>query len=241
MWHVLMDTFAFNPTPQMIKPMIDLYANKNSFTGRDIETMGMDRLSKINRKRSNTTDLAKGTSWVLDKTLGRISQNLVVSPVQADYLIQQYLGWVGSMGAATVDVISKTTQGHESPHKDWYEYQPISRFYRDASNPSYTRYGTEFYQVLREVNQTYADIKHLRLMGESGKAAELAAENGSKLKVKALLAKTQRQLSKLNAQTKLIHANKRMSGGEKRRRLDVLLKNKNYIQEKIIKRLERSK
>jgi len=50
MWHVFMDTFSFNPTPQMVKPMIDLYANKNSFTGRDIETMGMDRLSKINRK-----------------------------------------------------------------------------------------------------------------------------------------------------------------------------------------------
>jgi hypothetical protein len=50
MGHVVMDTFAFNPTPQMIKPMIDLYANKDSFTGRDIETMGMDSVSKINRK-----------------------------------------------------------------------------------------------------------------------------------------------------------------------------------------------
>jgi hypothetical protein len=222
----------------MIKPMIDLYANKNSFTGRDIETMGMDRLSKINRKRASTTDLAKGTSWVLDNTLGHISQNLVVSPVQADYLVQQYLGWVGSMGAATVDVISKTAQGHESPYKEWHEYQPIRRFYKDASNPSYTRYGTEFYKVLREVNQTYADVKYLRLMGEDEKAAELLSENKNKLQSRRLLAKTQRRLSKLNAQTKLIHANKRMDEGEKRRGLDMLLKQKNMIQERIVKRLD---
>jgi hypothetical protein len=157
--------------------------------------------------------------------------------VQADYLVQQYLGWVGSMGAATVDVISKTAQGHESPYKEWHEYQPIRRFYTDASNPSYTRYGTEFYKVLREVNKTYADIKYLRLMGEDEKAAELVSENKNKLQSRKLLAKTQRRLSKLNAQTKLINANKRMDGAEKRRRLDMLLKQKNMIQERIVKKL----
>ncbi len=134
MWSVLMDTFSFNPTPQIIKPLIDLYANKNSFTGRDIEKMGM---SKVNRKRAGTTNLAKGTSWVLDNSLGRISKDLVESPVQADYLIQQYLGWVGSMGAATVDVISKAARRHESPFKSWDEFQPIRCFYSDSSNPSY--------------------------------------------------------------------------------------------------------
>jgi hypothetical protein len=174
---------------------------------------------------------------VLDNTLGHISQNLVVSPVQADYLVRQYLGWVGSMGAATVDVISKTAQGHESPYKEWHEYQPIRRFYKDSSNPSYTKYGTEFYKVRREVNQTYADIKHLRLMGEDEKAAEMLSENKNKLQSRGLLAKTQRRLSKLNAQTKLIHANKKTDGEEKRRRLNILLKQKNMIQERIVKKL----
>ena len=62
MAHELMDTFAFNPTPQMIEPMIDLYANKNSFTGRDIETIAMANLSKVNRELTGPTDLAKGAS-----------------------------------------------------------------------------------------------------------------------------------------------------------------------------------
>ena len=56
--------------------------------------------------------------------------------------------------------------------------------------------------------------------------------------MRSLLAKTERQLSKLNAQTKLINANKCMSGGEKRRRLDVLLKQKNMITEGVVKKLK---
>jgi hypothetical protein len=46
MKRMLTDTFAINPIPQMIKPLVDLYANKDSFTGAPIETAGMERLSK---------------------------------------------------------------------------------------------------------------------------------------------------------------------------------------------------
>jgi len=52
--HILMDTFSLNPTPQMVKPLIDLYANKDSFTGAPIESGGMENLSKQERiKRSH--------------------------------------------------------------------------------------------------------------------------------------------------------------------------------------------
>ena len=40
---ILMDTFSLNPVPQMIKPMIDLYANKDSFTGAPIESAEIGR------------------------------------------------------------------------------------------------------------------------------------------------------------------------------------------------------
>ncbi|WP_271270479.1 LPD38 domain-containing protein [Aliamphritea hakodatensis] len=239
MGHVVTDTFAFNPVPQMFKPVLDVYANKSSFTGRDIETMGMDRLSKVNRYRTNTTDGAKYISRALDSTVGKVSENLVISPVQADYLIQQYLGWVGTMGATTVDIISKQARGHEDPAKDWTEHQPIRRFFRDTSNPSYTRYGTEFYDALRETNRVYADIKHLRKMGEEAAAAELAAENGNKLRLRAVLNKANKTLSKLNTRSKLIQRNNKLSATEKRQRLDIILKQRNIIQVAMIKKVEK--
>jgi hypothetical protein len=43
------DVREHEPVPQMFKPMLDLYANEDSFTGRQIETRGMENLSKSER------------------------------------------------------------------------------------------------------------------------------------------------------------------------------------------------
>jgi hypothetical protein len=75
------DTFALNPTPQMFKPLIDLYANKDSFTGAPIESAGMERLSKEERKTDNTSPLAIALSGVSNLFLPTKGE---ISPVQAD-------------------------------------------------------------------------------------------------------------------------------------------------------------
>jgi hypothetical protein len=46
---------SLNPTPQLFKPALDLWANVDSFTGRRIETMGMERLSPPQRIAPNTS------------------------------------------------------------------------------------------------------------------------------------------------------------------------------------------
>ncbi|WP_027854707.1 LPD38 domain-containing protein [Marinobacterium litorale] len=237
--HILTDTFAFNPIPQIAKPMFDLYANKDSFTQRDIESLSMLRLSPENRVRANTTDVARALSWVTRNTTGILSDTLVLSPVQVDFLIQGYLGWVGAMGASTIDVISKNARGVEEPYKRWHEYQPIRRFFRDDSAPKpYTRYGTEFYDSLREVNMIYADIQHLRKLGEFTEAAQLLGENQNTLRYRKLMNRTQRQLSKINAQIKLTRANKSLSAEAKRHRIDLLTTQRNLLTERVVKVLE---
>lgn len=239
MSHILTDTFAFNPIPQAAKPLFDLYSNKDSFTGRDIESMAQRRLSPELRVQSNTTDGAKYASAALGATLGKISKDLVASPVQVDFLIQGYFGWLGSIGAATVDIISKEAKGVEAPYKHWHEYQPIRRFYKDDTIPkSYTRYSTEFYNHLREVNMLYADINHLRKVGEMESAAEAIKENGSKLRYRQLLNRTQRTMSKLNTQIKLIRMNKGLPGAEKRRRIEVLTLQRNALTKKVMELIQ---
>ncbi len=55
-----MNNLSMNPVPQAVKPIIDLYANKDSFTGRPIESMSMERLEKTMRFNSNTSMPARG-------------------------------------------------------------------------------------------------------------------------------------------------------------------------------------
>jgi len=239
MGHILADTFAFNPIPQATKPLFDLYSNKDSFTGRAIENMAVRRLSAVNREKASTTEGARFASMLMDGTLGKLSDDLVFSPIQIDYLVRGYLGWVGSMGAATIDVMAKSAQGIEQPEKGWTEYQPIRRFYSNSALPkSFTRYGTEFYGHLKEVGTIYSDIRYLREMGKDEEAVRLLEQSRDKLRYRQLLNRAQKRLSKLNQRMSMVKRNRSLSAEEKRRQIDSLTLRRNAITKRIVERLE---
>jgi len=238
--HMLLDTFSFNPTPQLFSPVIDVYANKDSFTGRQIESMGQKRFSPSLRVRSNTSRIAKGISALTENTAGAIfgkDSSLVFSPVQIDYLIGGYLGWVGESTVASVDVMASTMSGDERPAKAWSEYQPFRRFYKDLSLPGYTKYQTAFYDNLKEIGRIHLDIKRYRELGEIEKAQQLFVENKDKLRYRQLMNRIQRKLTKLNNQAKMVRKSNDSSDA-KRRRLDMIQAQKNRLTENIAKRIE---
>src|SRR5690606_27873273 len=106
-------------------------------TGRPIESAGMEKTSPTLRARANSTAPAR----LISQATSLLGDDLTLSPLQADHLIQGYLGQVGSWGAGIVDTLWRTAKGEEEPAKRWHEYQPIRRFYRNLSAPApYDRY-----------------------------------------------------------------------------------------------------
>ena len=93
-----------NPTPQMFKPIIETWANKNTFTGRGIESQSMKNLSKTERKRAWTSQTAIGISKAMDTILW---DEVVLSPVQVEHLVKGYLGWAGATALSSVDMIAR--------------------------------------------------------------------------------------------------------------------------------------
>ena len=59
---LLADNLAMNPVPQLVKPLLDVYANKDSYSGRPIETMGMERLKADYRFTGSTSMTARAAS-----------------------------------------------------------------------------------------------------------------------------------------------------------------------------------
>ena len=62
MAHMLSQTFAFDPVPQAIKPLLDVYSNKDSFTKRAIETLSEQRMKLADRHNEKTSEVAKLSS-----------------------------------------------------------------------------------------------------------------------------------------------------------------------------------
>lgn len=234
--HMLLDTFSFNPIPQAGKPIFDVIANKDSFTGRDIETMGMERLSPVLRKRGSTTSVAAGISEAMDKTVGKVTQKAVLSPVQVDYLIRNYLGWVGSASVGMLSGIYDGWDGKQKPKKYLTEYQPLRSFYRDEGRPGFTKHMTEFYELYREANTVAADRRRFELYGDQEKLAELMADPDkvSRLSLQKILSKTNRKLSAINKEIDVLTMNRDVDAEEKRLRIDELRKIKNVMAEQIM-------
>jgi len=234
MWHMLTDTFAFSPVPQAVQPALDVYANYDAFTQRPIESMGMDRLSPELRKRSSTSKLGEWISIGLNNSLGAIgdpeTNPLSLSPVQVDHLIGGYFGQVGTWVASSGDVAWRVATGHENPARRWYEYQPVRRFYKNLGDEDrYTKYGTVFYEGLREASRAYADVKELREMGQLADAAEVAKDKQAILRLRTPLNRAQRRLRELNKRIDVIRRSN-LDGEVKRQRIDRLRAIKNQIQ-----------
>lgn len=236
MQDMFMQTFSFNPVPQMFQPVLDVYSNRDAFTGRAIETPGMERLSVGMRARDTTTAPARAVSAV-SRVFGDESP-IAISPVQADHLIRGYFGTVGANAVGIMDTMWRGASGQESPDKRFSEYQPIRRFYRDLGAPApYTRYSTLFYDGLREANRVYADVRELQALGRQSEAAQLAAEQRNMLALRTTLNRQQRRLSEINNQIKMVRRSDR-DGAWKRRELDRLNAIKGAITENVGKRIE---
>lgn len=234
MGHMMTDTFSFSPVPQMLQPALDIYANKDSFTGRPIESMGMDRLSPELRKRYSTSKLGTGLSQLLNSTIGAIgdpdSNPAALSPVQVDHLIEGYLGALGTWMLGGTDTMVRFMQGEDAPSKRLYEFQPIRRFYSNLNDVDpYTRYGTVFYEGLREAGRAYSDVRELRELGRLAEAAERAESKRDMLQLRPALNRAQRRLSTLNQRIEIIQRSN-LDGEIKRQRIDRLQAMKVQIQ-----------
>lgn len=211
---MLGDTFALNPTPQMVKPLLDLYANKDSFTGAPIESAGLERLSKQERVNDNTSALAIA--------LGGIStvfpEKFQLSPVQVDYAIKGYFGWLGGLASTTSTYAVMPFKEGSYPDTKWIDRASLGLARDLPSNQA--RYVTAFYENGKEINQAYADMRHYAEVGDAEKVEKILEEKGDKIALAKFYDKTAKNMSEIRKQIRVIMADTTMDGAAKREEID---------------------
>ena len=217
MKRMLTDTFAINPIPQMIKPLVDLYANKDSFTGAPIETAGMERLSKAERVAVNTSPLAKALSQVANVFLPEATE---VSPVQTDYAIKAYLGWMGATISATSHYAVMPFSKSAYPDHNWTDTMSLGFVRTLPANQS--GYVTSFYENMKTIEQAYADMRHYAELGQAEKVQQILEEKGDKIQLAKFYDKTSKDMAKVRQAIQVIQRDETMDGAQKREEIDRL-------------------
>ncbi|MCK5601425.1 hypothetical protein KAR91_06145, partial [Candidatus Pacearchaeota archaeon] len=232
--HMIAETFSFSVVPQMVQPTLDVYANKNPFTKRPIETLSMERLSPTERKKAWTSETAIGLSKAMDKiSWGKV----VLSPVQIEHLVKGYLGWMGATGLQITDNLFARQIGRfpTEPSKRIEDYPAIGRFIRKGPQRN-TKYATMFYTQMEEINQAYNDVLNYQKIGEYEKARELRKEKRGQLRLRKYFNGVQRRLNRTNRRVKRVYADKGMTADQKRDEINLLTTRKNRLLKIAIKR-----
>jgi hypothetical protein len=195
-------TFSMNPVPQFVKPLVDIYANKNPFTSAPIETAGMERLSKQERRTDATSPIAialGGVSNVMSKVTGESTE---LSPIQIDYMIRAYMGWLGGTIASTSAQAIKPFNGGVYPDLDYTKQ--ISLGFAEKLPTAQSTYLTDFYQNNIKIQQAYADMRHYAELQQSDKVLEVLKEKQSEIMMSKFYDKTAKNLANIRQQILMI-------------------------------------
>ncbi len=210
--------------PQFAKPVIENWANKDTFTGRQIENQADEGKLPHLRYNTNTSD----TMRMLVGEMGEGADKLGLSPKKAEHLVSGYLGSVGVAGLGLLDMLARAYEGtapRASRRMD--EYPLIGTFYRENPEKN-TQFVEDLYGMAGELNKVIASVKALEKNGQSEEAAELYAKYKDKLE--GLGAEAIGGAKAMTAYSKAVDAiqkDRTMTPQEKRKEITKLQKERN--------------
>lgn len=207
LWPIIGGQLNLNPIPQAFYPFMQVWANKDVFFGRSIETEHDLTLTPPNRIGPNTSMLARGASKAMYSVL---PEKLTLSPKQIDWLVNAFFGWVGAHAVAASDLALRPIFGQPSrpaPRVD--DYFVVGDFVKSLPVDQ-SRFVEQFYEHLRQVQEAFGDMRQAGVMAAAQHNPELVheafAEHRPELMVHTEYVRTQRQIASLDRLTRTISA-----------------------------------
>ena len=176
--------------PQAVKPLVEVVANHDFYTGNPIESAGMEKLTPEMRFNANTTELAKQLSHGMYG---------VISPVDLEKIVTGYLGGLPVAIAALANEIFNTS-GIARPERKLTEMPVFGSAFQDINGGGAT---DAMYAKIKALNEAKASAKKLEEMGDMKAVEALHTEvidtltgavAGEAEKVLQELSKTEREI-----------------------------------------------
>jgi len=231
-------TFLIEVTPQAVKPLYELYSNKNSFTGLPIETM----TDKSRPKEERFDDYTSSFS----KMAGHLGKYVELSPKQIDTLLRGYLGTSATLFLGTVDALASS--GGTRPQGVFGDPASLTGVAANLSGVSAilksesqltNKFIGDFYEVKEKVTQIVNSMNDAAKAGDVQKVQSRLEEMPQARGLYTTFNRANEQLSVINAQIKLIQSRKDMSAEDKTRLLEQLRDRKGLIAKQMVDLAER--
>ena len=194
-------TFAFNPVPQAIKPVLEAAVDYNMFTMRPIIGQGMKDVEPEFQVGPNTSNFSKV-----------IAQSLGLSPMKVDHVIKGYTGTIGMYGIDTIDAVMDQFSDSPKASKRFEQLPVIKRF---ALDPEARGNVTQYYQLKDAVDTTVRTMNLLEKTAQPEEFVEYLTKNQGTLAFKDYVSDTEKTMKDLRDMRTAIRSSN-MTGDEKR-------------------------
>lgn len=216
---IIGNTFHLNLMPQVAAPLVEQYANKNSFTGAPIETPDHAGMEPFLRAKPGTSETMKAVGMATRAN----PEWAQVNPARAEALVRGYLNSWAAYGLMASD---RLVVGKNLPEMRIDEMPVARRFYREEP-AKHTRFDSEFYEYLAAAKRLRGSLRELDEMGLRGHADEKEA---SPLAGEAKpLERAAKNLGAINRDAEAVRRDDTLSPSEKRARLDQLTRERNGL------------
>lgn len=235
--HMVSQTFAIDPVPQAFKPLLDIYANKDSFTGRAIESQADQRLRPQDRYNERTSEVARflGQMGLPDPALLIKGEYAGLSPKQIDHLLRGYFSWMATASTVASDMLMRSTvvDRGESPALRLNDVFLVGNFAEGLPSGG-SRYVSAMYEQSKSVEQAYAAYRDALASGDHAKASEIMDNSGELIRSRGAVNTATKLLAQLNSQAKRVQADPDMSSQEKRERLTRIEQRRHEIAKRVM-------
>ncbi len=211
-------TFAVD-LPQLVKPLVEQWANKSFFTKRPIVGEHLQGLLAGEQHDPWTSS----TLQTLGKAVG-------VSPNRMEALIRGYFSTIGMTILGGLDGLTETfTAFPTEPTRRIDDWPLFGTFIKEAEHPRYVKQQTLFYEIADEYEKVTNTMRAYRVLGDPKAALELGEDNGPLVAAGKGMGKQKEELRKIRANMRIIIASPSLTADEKQGRLNNLIDRQNRI------------
>lgn len=232
----ILNTFSFDPTPQLVKPLTALYANQDPFTHQPIENRIDLAMRPQDRADENTSTAARllGQMGLPEPTSLLQATYKPLSPKQIDYALRAYFGSLATFTNAALDAAARPL-ADKGPSPAFRTDTWTGGFIRDLpSNQS--RFVEELYKKAQEVDEAYSSVKHAQETGDWSKLKDLMGTETDLLRQRPVLTAAEKRIGEINKMIRQTEASQTLSSDTKRNMLDQLNQQKNTIARSVMNR-----
>ena len=216
--HTLFETMAVSP-PQLVKPILEQWANKSTFTGRPIVGAGLKGL-----KAGEQAD-----PWT-SQTLQLLGEKMNISPKRAEALARGYFSTIGALVLGSADIITENLfDTPDRPARRIDDYPLVGRFIKKAGPARHTKQLSEIYKIFNDIDEVVKTANHYRRTGDYEKARELLKDNTASLQFKTRMGMARTRLRDINNQIKSIWRSAWLPSEAKEKRINTLMERRNKL------------